>query len=260
MRANIVAGGLLLLGLCGPLLAQEAAVPDPSSGEKLTATFDFGNRWVQDIAGSTDTYRSLVDLGEGPKLFGAKIAYRNPAGRLADRIDITANSWGGDPYNGGRLEAEKSGAYSLRMDYRNVVYFNSLPTFANPLLGEGVLFSQRSFDMQRRQFDATLRVKPQARITPFFEYSHAAGFGQGVTTFVSDGNEFPVQTDLDDLLHTVRGGAEIEFSKLSLTLEQGVTVYNDQQEIFFGAGGNRGNRRTTLFGRQLVLDSAAPEL
>ena len=122
---------------------------------------------------------------------GAKVAYRNPAGRLADRIDITANSWGGDPYNGGRLEAEKSGAYSLRMDYRNVVYFNSLPTFANPLLGEGVLFSQRSFDMQRRQFDATVRVKPQARTTPFFEYSHAAGFGQGVTTFVSDGNEFP---------------------------------------------------------------------
>ncbi len=257
MRAtpNIVAGGLLLLGLCGPAFAQDASVPDPSLGEKLTATFDFGNRWVQDIAGSTDTYRSLVDLGEGPKLFGAKVAYRNPAGRLADRIDITANSWGGDPYNSGRLEAERSGAYSLRMDYRNVVYFNSLPTFANPLLGEGVLFSQRSFDMQRRQFDATLRVKPQARITPFFVYSHAAGFGRGVTTFVSDGNEFPVQTDLDDLLHTVRGGAEIEFSKLSLTLEQGGTVYNDQQEIFFGAGGNRGNRRTTLFGRQLVLDS-----
>ncbi len=252
---SIAACGFVLLGLCGPALAQEAAVPDPLSEKKFTATFDFGNRWVQDIAGSTDTYRSLVDLGDGPKLFGATAAYRNPAGRLADRIDVTANSWGGDPYNGGSIEAEKSGAYSLRMDYRNVLYFNSLPSFANPLLAEGVLFSQRSFDMQRRQFDATLRVKPQSRITPFFAYSYAAGFGQGVTNFVSDGNNFPVHTDLDDLLHTVRGGAEIEFSKLSLTLEQGVTVFNDAQEIFFGAGGNRGNRRTTLFGQELILDS-----
>jgi hypothetical protein len=249
--------GLLAAGLAGRAQqAQEPAapeIPSPVEEKKLSFSVEAGNRWVQDVRGSSDVYRSVVNLGEGPRLFGAQAQYVDPGGKYADRIDIHGYSWGGDPYNTARFSAEKKGLYSLDFDYRNVAYFNSLPSFANPLLGEGVLLSQRTFDIERRQADAELRIKPGARISPFVAYTFADGLGRGVTTFVSDGNEFPVATDLDDSMNSLRGGVRLNFSRYHFTLEQGYTSFDDAQTVST-ADSNRGNRRAPLFGRDLVLD------
>ncbi len=122
--------------------AQEAPqVPPATVEKKLSGEVDTGYRWVQDVGGNSNVYRSIVNLGEGPKLFTGNVVYRSPGGKYIDRFEIVANSWGGEPYNTGRLEASRAGAYRLRLDYRNVSYFNSLPSFANPLLSEGVFLS-----------------------------------------------------------------------------------------------------------------------
>ncbi len=237
------------------LWAQQAGgVPSPVAEDKFSATVEFGNRWVQDVRGSEDVYRSVVNLGEGPRLFDAEARYRNLGGKYVDRFDLITTSWGGDPYNTARFDMEKAGAYEFHLDYRNVAYFNSLPSFANPLLGEGVLLSQRRFDIERRQLDTELRVKPGALVSPFVAFTYAEGSGLGVTTFVTDGNEFPVSTDLDDTLNSFRGGVRLNFSRFNLTLEQGRTSFDDDQQIFFSGGANRGNRRTTLLGRNILLD------
>ncbi len=233
-------------------LAQEvppAATPEP----KLTGEIDVGYRFVQDAGGSRNVYRSIVNLGEGPKLFNGTAAWRNPGGKWLDRLEITGNSWGGEPYNTGRLEAGLAGAYDFRLDYRNVSYFNSLPSFANPLLGEGLFLSQRAMDLQRRSIDAELKIKPGARVSPFLGFYHGSGFGRGVTTFVTDGNEFPVSTNLNDRTESFRGGVNLNFSRVNFTLEQGGTTFKDDQEIFY-SGRNLGNRRTTLFGQLIVLN------
>src|ERR1035438_4838808 len=115
----------------------DAASPAPSSEQWLTGSFDFGYRWVDDLRGSTATYRSIVNLGEGPKLTGLDFTITDPKHRLFDRIDARANSWGGDPYNTAHIDVSKRGIYELRADYRNMAYFNALPSFANTVAPAG---------------------------------------------------------------------------------------------------------------------------
>jgi hypothetical protein len=243
----------LIAGIvAGAVMAQE--VPPAAPEPKLTGQVDIGHRWVQEVIGSgRDVYRSIVNLGEGPKLFTGTAAWRSPGAKWLDRLEVTANSWGGEPYNTGRLEAGLAGAYQLRMDYRNVAYFNNLPSFADPLLGSGLFLSQRAFDLQRRSLDTELKIKPGARVEPFLAFYHGSGFGRGVSTFVVDGNEFPVSTNLNDRTQTYRGGVHFNFSKVNFTLEQGGTTFKDDQELFF-SGRHYGNRSTTLFGQTIRLD------
>ena len=245
--------GLLAAAVALPAQETEAEIASAVEEKKLTFTLEAGNRWVQDVRGNSGVYRSVVNLGEGPRLFDAQAHYVNPGGKYADRVDIRAYSWGGDPYNTAYVNAGKQGAYALDFNYRNVAYFNSLPSFANPALDEGILLSQRTFDIERRQADAELRIRPGAKVSPFVAYTFGDGLGRGVTTFVSDGNEFPVATDLDDSMNSLRGGVRLNFSRFHFTLEQGYTSFDDAQTISTTSS-NPGNRRTPLFGADLILD------
>src|SRR5712692_6729196 len=49
--------------------------PVPAEGPALTGNVDFGYRWVSDIGGSFNTYRTVVNLGGGPKLFGVDLSF-----------------------------------------------------------------------------------------------------------------------------------------------------------------------------------------
>ena len=264
-----------LVLMAGPLAAQDAAAPAPAPQEtppaeaqaapsapetvapstaerKFTAEVEAGYRFVQDVGGNQNVYRSIVNLGEGPKLFSGQANYRNPGGHWLDRLDLRADSWGGEPYNTGRLEAGLAGAYAFRVDYKNIAYFNSLPSYANPLLTSGVLLSERAFDLRRRDLDTQLDIRPGARISPYLAFSHNSGFGRGVTTFVTDGNEFPLATDLRDSTESYRGGVHLNFTRFNFTLEQGGTTFKDDQQITF-AGRNVGNRTNTLLGQTIAL-------
>lgn len=257
-------GPVVALLVLGPLgLAQQPAeapaetVPPPVAERQVHGSVDFGNRWVLGNGGNEDVYRSIVNLGEGPKLFGAETTIRYPGGRWYDRLDARASSWGGDPYNTARLEAARTGAYAFRFDYRNVSYFNSLPSFANPFLGQGVLFSQRSLDTKRRLIDTELEYRPGARLSGYLGFYHGSGFGRGVTTFVTDGNEFPVGTRLRDATDSYRGGLRLNLVKWNLTLEQGGTTFKDDQQVSFGGAVNPGNRRVPLLGQDILLRDLA---
>lgn len=49
--------------------AAEESSPEPTKERNFTATIDAGARWVSDISGDLRSYRSVVNLGEGAKLF-----------------------------------------------------------------------------------------------------------------------------------------------------------------------------------------------
>ncbi len=253
-------------GQAAPLAAAEAAPPAPSQAtpqaaaeavppaaaeQKLTGTVEVGYRFVQDVAGSKNTYRSIVNLGEGPKLFRANTSFRDPNGKFLDRLELQATSWGGDPYNAARLEAGLSGIYLLQVNYSNVAYFNAMPSFADPLLGQGLVLNERALDLQRRQIDTELDIKPGARFSPFLAFSQNSGHGHGITTFVSDSNEFPVNTNLGDSTESYRGGAHLNFSRFNVTLEQGGTTFKNDQQVYTQTPGGLGNRTTS----GLVLNS-----
>ena len=59
-----------------PAKQETPAVPPATPSEILTGWVDFGYRWVPGMNGSENTYRGVVNLGEGPKLFGADLSYQ----------------------------------------------------------------------------------------------------------------------------------------------------------------------------------------
>ena len=208
------------------------------------------------MRGNDDMYRSIVNLGRGPRLLGANFSLTNPleTGKYVDRLQFNASSWGGDPYNTAHLTAEKTGVYQFTFDYRRVDYFNFIPSYANPLLGAGILVGQHSFDTARRTMDFQLTFRPGKTVSPYLAYSRDSGFGPGITTFTGDGNEFPVQNQLRDTSDYYRGGVSFVFPRVNLVLEQGILAFKDDQHIFQPDGSNLGNRRTPLLGQNIVLN------
>ena len=230
---------------------EKAASPAPSTEEWFTGSFEVGYRWVTDVRGSFPTYRSIVNLGDGPKLIGLDFTITDPKHRLFDRLDARANGWGGDPYNTAHLDVGKRGLYTLSADYRNIAYFNAIPSFANPFAQAG--FNEQAFDTRRRSGYVNLQVFPGKHIMPYLSYERNSGYGHGVTTFVQDANdEFAVPTLLRDSTNSYRGGVRVEFNTFHVTLEQGGTTYkNDDQSNANGL--STGDRTTPILGSTEVL-------
>ena len=67
--------------------------PAPSTESWVNGYVDFGYRWRTDVRGSFNQYRSIVNLGEGPKLFGVDLSFAGseeagfrPVGRAGFRL------------------------------------------------------------------------------------------------------------------------------------------------------------------------------
>lgn len=232
---------------------ETAPAPEPTKEEPVTGGHvDLGYRWNSNVTGSLDTYRSIVNLGEGPRVLGFQYTLLEAPHKAWDRLDLSASGWGGDPAAWFRLDASRRDFYRLRLDHRDTAYFSAMPTFANPLLDRGIFLNQHSFDMRRRYTDLSLSLRPGKNFSPYFGYTRDSGDGRGVSTFVTDGNEYPVANLLDDRTHNFRGGVEWTIKKGHLTLEQGGLVFDDGQTLST-ANRNTGNRLTPFLGRQLFL-------
>jgi len=251
----------LLLLMALPLAAQapapvKAEPPPAAPAERwLSGTLDFGYRWVGQVGGDFNTYRSVVNLGEGPKLFGVDLRVEDPSRRWFDRLAVRGSSWGGDPYNTARVDARKAGLYEFTFDYRNIAYFNFLPSFADPTRERGFFLNQRAFDTFRRSRDFRLDLFPGRRITPFFAYQRNMGRGSGITNLVLDGNEYPVQTRLYDRADDYRGGVRFQLRRFHLTLEQGGINYADDQSVYSSGARNPGNVTAPFLGQKLTLET-----
>jgi hypothetical protein len=251
-----------------PLLAQQAAQqaaqqpapesaasPTPSTEPWITGTLDFGYRFTS-IGGDNDVYRSVVNLGQGPRLLGLDLTIVDPQKRLFDHLDVRANNWGGDPYNTLHVNASKRGIYDFNFDYRDIAYFNLLPSFADPLLGSGLVLDEDSYFARRRMSDFQLDLLPGHRIMPYLAYGRDSGQGTGITTFESDVNTYPVADRMFDKTDNYRGGVRLEFNRFHATLEQGGTTLRDDQQAYDSTL-NYGNNYQPYFGQTLDLTNLA---
>jgi hypothetical protein len=232
---------------------QKTESPAPAASEDwLTGSVDFGYRWVSD-AGNFESYRSVVNLGQGPKLTGIDFTILDPNKRFFDRLDARAYGWGGDPYSTAHVDARKLGIYDFSFDYSNIAYFNALPSYSNPLAPAG--FDEQSFDTHRRNTSLSLDLRPGKLIVPYLAFDRNSGYGHGIDTWVQDSNdEFAVPTLLRDSTNNYRGGIRIECNCLHVTLEVGGTTFKDDDQASF-SGTNYGDNTTPLLGQTLVLTS-----
>jgi hypothetical protein len=236
--------------------AAETPSPVPSAESWLTGSIDVGYRWRTDVGGSLDTYRSIINLGSGPKLLGADFTLVDPQHRAFDQIHVRANGWGDEPYQTVHIDTKKSKLYDFSADYRDMAYFNFLPSYADPLMSRGIVLNEQSFDTRRRLGSFQLDLLPGNWFIPYFAYDRDSSSGTGATTFVSDTNEFPVPNTLSDQTNLYRGGVRFELRRFHVTLEQGGTTFKDDQSVFQNPGSiNLGNVATPIFGQTTDLTS-----
>jgi len=227
------------------------ASPVPSAESWFSGSIDVGYTWRSDVGGSFDAYRSIVNLGSGPKLIGADFTILDTKHRLFDEIRVRASGWGDDPYELFHLDAKKSKLYEFSADYRDIAYFDFLPSYADPLLARGVTLNEQSFDTRRHLGSYRLDLLPGNWIVPYLAYDRDSGSGSGVTTFVTDANTFPAPNTLSDRTNLYRGGVRIERRRLHVTLEEGGTTFENSQNIFQSSTPpNYGNVLTPAFGGQ----------
>lgn len=232
------------------------ASPVPSEQPWLTGWIDLGYRWEAGVGGSFDAYRSFVNLGSGPKLLGTEFIIADPKRRLFDQIHVRAYNLGDDPYETLHLDARKAKLYDFNADYRNMALFDYLPSYADPLLSRGIVLDEQSFDLRRRFASFSLDLLPGNWIIPYLGFDRDSGSGSGATTFVTNGNEFPVPNTLNDLTNLYRGGVRIQLRRFHVTLEEGGTTFVNNQSVYQTPGSeNSGNLAIPLLGQRLVLSS-----
>jgi hypothetical protein len=234
---------------------------DPSATEPrqtITGNVDLGYRWLSGVGGDLQTYRSVVDMGSGVRLLGLDLTVETAARKWLDRVNVRGSGWGGDPYNTAHVDAVRHDWYNFSFDYRNFAYFNFLPSYADPTIGSGVYLDQRSLDTHRRIMDFELDLAPGRWIVPYLGYSHDSGSGTGITDFVNGLNSYPVSNRPRDKTDNFRGGIRMERKKFHITVEQGGTLFKDDQEVFTN-NLNFGNSIISFFGQQLFLSKLIQE-
>jgi hypothetical protein len=234
-----------------PAAAPAPSNPAPSGTEWLTGSLDLGYRFVAGPAGNYPEYRSVVNLGQGLVLNGVDLTIIDPKKRLFDRLDANAFGWGGEPYELAHVNAQKQNIYNLVFDYRDIAFFDAVPSYANPMAPAG--FNEQSFDTRRKTMTAAIDFRPGKRIVPYFVYDRNSGYGHGVDEWVQDSNdEFAVPVLLRDSTDNYRGGVRFEFNRFHVTIEQGGTTYKDDDQSTF-SGNNLGDRTSSIFGQTLSL-------
>lgn len=256
---------LLLLGpIASGLRAQDSAASPAQEGlrwGRMTAHSEVEFGWRQlFLGGNRDLYRSHVNLDEGLRLFGLSFISRYPenTGPLFDVLTYSMASWGGDPHNTTSLRVEKRGLYRFDFGYSRIVYYNFLPTFANPLLRRGELLGQHSVDAARRRSEYRLTLFPDATFRIHFGYERNTQFGRALTTFPIGLDEFvlldPPRTTTDEY----RVGVDVQLGRLHVTVEQGFRAFkNDihttQPEGTINLGNSRNPANPTSANPQQIL-------
>ncbi len=128
-----------------------------------------------------------------------------------------------------------------------------LPSYADPLQSRGIALDEQSSDGRRRFAHFDLSLLPGNWISPYAAYDRDSGSGSGVSTFVSNNDEFPVPSRLHDRTSNYRGGIRFSLKRFHATLEQGGTRFEDDQTLYQSGGVNYGNSLAPVFGQTLDL-------
>ena len=236
--------------------APAAADASAAAKEKMfEGTIDVGARWVSTVGGDKNTYRSIVNLGSGPRVTGVDMRFNPPPSenKFADSVILQAHSWG-DPYNSMRLDIQKNGIYRATSNYSNISYFNYLPSYADPTMSTtGVFMNQRAYDTKVRNFDNELLLFPGFWLQPYIAYSRNTDGGMGISTLVDgSNNQYPVVNNIHWGQNTFRGGVRLTAKTLHLSCVLGAHEFKDDQGVYSN-GPTLGDRTSTYLGQQLFL-------
>lgn len=230
--------GRILIVSIALLLVASAAV-----AEVIPFTAEVGYRWVN-IGGNMGLYRTQINERSG--LLIRTFSMYTPELRI-DSTDL-----GVGPASSLRIETANSSVYRLRLGYRTLSAFSELPAFANPLLSQGVLVGQHSFDRSRTLVDADLELLPNGAVTPFVGYSWNRNDGPGRTTYFVGQNEFQLLQDLQETDREIRAGTSFRTAYFSGQITQGWRQFRGTEFLSLAAGDQNGNNSAPILGQPVT--------
>lgn len=239
----------LALWLSIPLLLCALA-----AGAQNTVEVEAGYRWT-DVEGNEDLYRTQINEQDGFLIRSLTFFSRDLDGAnrgIVDHFRVDATDLGSGPSSAFRIEAGKAQAYRLRLGYRHFDVFSALPNFANPFLAQGVVPGQHTWDRQRTMFDADLELLSfGGRFTPFIGYTYAKYDGPGTTTYRLGGDEFRLDSDLDESEQEFRVGTTFEVGPFFGSAAQGWREVDGTELLTLSEGASAGNNPGPVLGRPI---------
>ncbi len=216
---------------------------------------ELGYRFV-DVSGNEDMYRSQINEKEGFLLRSLSLSTGGPAGAgLFDQVRLDASDLGAGPAGFLRLQAGLAGKYDLQFTYRRTEMFSALPAFANPLISDGIIPGEHTYDRTRNMYGIEVRFLPGYWITPIIGYTHNRYEGPGRTTYTIGGDEFRLTQNLDDDEEEIYGGASFDAGPVSGQVTQGWRKLHEVETQGLVPGAGAGNNAGTVLGVPVSLDN-----
>lgn len=184
----------------------------PSLAQSSTAQVEVGFQ-SQDLQGNSDIYRSQVNEDEGLLLRAFSFQWTRHDGEPSffDRLRVNASGFGATPHGRFDLQADKAAWYRLRLEISQADHFNALlaenPSQAaiqstnNPWL-----LRQHTTDRSREWGELSLEFLPQAKLRPILGFRWNTYDGPASTTYHLGGDEFQLQSRLDEEETEFRAG------------------------------------------------------
>jgi hypothetical protein len=223
-----------------------------------TVPFDLeaGYRWL-DLKGSNEMYRSQINERGGLLIRTFTLSTSDFEGHtsLTDRVRIDVSDLGSGPAQSFRLEASRAGAYKLRFGYREADAFSALPAFANPLLSQGIVPGQQTFDRTRRMYDIDLEMLTDRLIVPFIGFSSNENRGPGSTTYHIGQDEFRLLQNLNERDREIRAGASFHFASIYGQLTEGWRNFRGNESLTLAPGAGNGNNIDPVLGQPVTATS-----
>jgi hypothetical protein len=210
-----------------------------------------------DVSGNEDMFKTQINQDSGFVLRNLKINYIDPSGEsgFADRLRVDASGFGGNPAGRLRLDMGRDNTYRLRLYYQQLKNFSALPAFANPLLDEGVIPGQHTWDRTRDVLDIQLELPLWRTITPIVGYRWNRYEGPGQTTYSVGNDEFRIASDLEQTESEFYLGLNFATKAVFGTFIQGWRTFDGTDRQGLAPGEGVGNNPGTSLGQEVELDS-----
>lgn len=222
-----------------------------AGAQTVPVDVEVGVRWTT-VEGNEDLYKTQINENDAVLIRSLTFFSSDfdGAGRnIVDHFRVDAVDLGYGPASSLRIDAGRAKAYRLRVGYRSFDVFSALPDFANPLIGQGIVPGQHTWDRERRMIDVDLELLPFGdRITPFVGYGYSTYRGPGTTTYFFSQDEFKLDSDLDESEREFRVGTAFNFGKVYGSVTQGWRSFESSESLRLTSGSFNGNNDLPVLG------------
>ena len=226
------------------------------SAQSTAFDIEFGYQNV-DVSGNENMFMTQINQDSGFVLRNLSVSYFDPSENpgFADRLRLDASGFGGNPAGRLHLQMGRDHTYRLNLFYQQFKTFSALPAFANPLLDDGVMPGQHTWDRTRDILDIRLELPLWAAITPVVGYRWNRYDGPGLTTYHVGGDEFQISSDLEQTESEFYLGFDFATKAVQGTLTQGWRDFDGTNNQGLAPGAGAGNNPGSLLGQDVELDS-----